>query len=105
MISSRSCSHNILCESSTARSLAHTFQHGQAACRKYSPSVDKEDRQEWVPAVFLNSGSSWMCGYQVAQMLDRHRGLKLPTGWLLAAGVCLVTAVYSVTKCTTELRY
>ncbi len=73
---------------------------GSKVCR-----LDKEDRQERVPNAIpqLNPSSSWVCRYQVAQMLDRHKGL--PTGWLLAAGVCLVTAVYCVTKCTTQLRY
>ena len=70
---------------------AHTFQQEQAACRKRSLSVDKEHRQELVPDVITphNSNGSWVCHYQVVQMLDRHKVQRIASErWLLAVPLC-----------------
>ena len=71
--------------------------------------LTRKTGKERVPDVItpVNSHSSWVCRYQVAQILDRYRrcSVLLSNGWLLAAGVCLVTAVSCVTKCTIQMRY
>ena len=51
----------------------------------------EKDRQERVPDVIstLNSHSSWVCRYQVAQMLDRHKGQRIASERMALSRRCL----------------
>jgi len=58
---------------------------------KSKACVDTEDRQERVPDVLtpLNSHSSWVCRYQVAQMLDKHKVQRVASEQMALSSRCL----------------
>ena len=90
LISCRNNSHNTLCREPTARKLkACTYRSARAGCLpKVKP---EEDRQERVPDVIatLNSHSSWVCRYHVAQMLDRHKVQRIASERVALNSRCL----------------
>ena len=67
---------------------AHTFQQGQAACRKL---LTRKTDKERVPDVVtpLNSHSSWVCRYQVAQMLERQKVQRIAFERMALGSQCL----------------
>ena len=91
----------------TARKLnSCTYLSARTGC--LPKSVDKEDRQEGVPDVVtpLNSDSSWVYHYQVAQILDRHKVQRIAAErWPLAASVCLAVSASAPYRCLIDSRH
>ena len=105
--SSRKCSHeyefydqtSMKC---TARKLnACTYLSARTSCL---PKVKPADRQERIPDVVTPTSAGFVATKLRRCSTGTRCSVLLPNGWLLAAGVCLVTAACYVTTCI-QVRY
>ena len=82
--------------------LAYTLQQGQAVCQSEARLLTRKTGKNGSQTSLLHSPpTAAACRYHLRRCSTGRRcSVLLSNAWLLAAGVCLVTAVCCVTKCT-----